>query len=293
MKQLLRLSVVCIGIASMGFGCGTAEKPKEAVVPSVASAPVPVNFDGLSPAESAKKINLVKANVIKIRQSFSNQGDAMARQLGWGPEVTFDVVIRRFAPGYEAEIEWRRSTSVKTGLTTASSTGMVNRQFTGAFTGATLQNSHSLMLPSVWIEGERDAFGSGLLWISSDVYENLVKSKMSTFTLGLFDQNAFNTVKGSAMFTGVIQKLKAESAKPIYKDTTLTIADAPTVMSLNVNGKPVNVEVVVAHNWLSDIVILNNPQNPLVLRVTMKQIPGVSADGFFDYEVTDLTGIMQ
>ena len=293
MKYLFRFSVFMVGIALMGFGCTGTPQLVENTVPVVVPASVPVNFDGLSPAEAAKKINFVKANVIQIHQSFTNQGDAVARQLGWGPDVTLQVVIRRFAPGYQAEIEWRRHTSIQTGLATASSTGVETREFTGAFTGGALQASHALMLPSTWVDGERDAFGAGLLWISSDVYENLVKSKMSTLTFGLFDQNAFNTVKGSSLFTDAVTKLKAESQKAVYKDPTLTVADAPTVMSLRVNGKPVNVEVIVAHNWLGDLVILHNPQNPLVLRVTMKQLPGMNLGGLFDYEVTDVTGIMQ
>ena len=292
MNYFSSFAAVCIGITLVGAGCSSVATPKTESSAPVA-APAQAKFDGISPSEASRKINLTASNIIKINQHFSNQGDAMARQLGWGPDVAYDVVVRRFAPGYRADVEWKRFTSVKAGLATASSTGIEDRQYVGSIVDGALQDGHSISLPSLWTEGEHSAFGSGILWLSSDVYENIVKSKLSTLTVGVLDKNQYNAVKGSSMFTKTIEQIVRESLRPGQKDLTLTQADAPTVMSLNVNGSPVNVEVIVMHNWFADMVVLNNPQNPLVLRVTTKKIPGVNADGFFNYEVRAIEGITE
>lgn len=280
-RVLFLLSILSV----LGFGCN----PQTPSSPSPsASGPKPVDLSGLSPHDAAQKIVVTSSSVIELRSKFTGSGIGIAHELGWGNEADYEIVIRRFAPGNRADIEWKRSTNFK------KSDGQdEKRQYVGTILGAALRQSHDMVLPSLWVEGERDALGTGILWLSQDVYENLSRTHESTWTFGILNKELFGVVTSSAAFTRVIHQLTQESSKPIYKDPTLTSADSPTVQKLKINGQEVEVEVVTAHNWLGEFTFLNNPQNPIILRASIKTIPGARNDGFFDYTVTELKDIQE
>ena len=68
-------------------------------------------------------------------------------------------------------------------------------------------------------------------------------------------------------------------------------------LSLIVNGKETKVSVIRAHNWYGEMVVLNNPQNPLILRMSFNPLTTAAAEimgkekglkTLFGYEIKSL-----
>lgn len=282
-------SVLLLALPLFGWGCRPAAAPQ-----TTPAGPKPATFDNLSPSDAAKKVAFVPSSVIRLRQTFRSAGAALAKEAGWGSEIDREVVIRKFAPGVRADVEWKAVTSVplkepKDGQTAES------KQYTGTVLDGNLQSSRDLFLPVYWAEGERSALNSSLLWLSRDVYENLVKGGVSTFGFGIVTPDQYGSLKmGPALAKGV-RSLESEVKRIIdRKDVYLTTAEPErSEWTLKINGQDVKVEVLKAKSWFGEIVALNNPQNPLVLKVTVNKLADGALEGYFDYEVTELRDLQE
>lgn len=264
----------------VGGGCFGKSTPVNQ--PEGPAGPKPATFEALTPADAAKKINLTKGSVIVMTQSFSGSGKAIAEKLGWGETLSRDVIIRRFAPKVHAELEWK--------ITTEGATG--TKQYAGAVLGGDLQNSPDAFLPSFWLEGERDALSGSIVWLSSDTYENLARSKSGTFRINLDNVPSEPFLNVDPYLKG-INALQAEVKKVIgRKDVYLATAGDVTTMSLKINGKDVDVEVLPIQSWFGAFTVLNNPQNPLILEYK-STLPEKTLDGFLDFKVTEIREIQE
>lgn len=287
------LRIVCgaLLLTLVGAGCARSSStangdPSPSSQSTTTSSPV---FEQLAPADAARQLNLVVGNAILLHQSFSGGAQSLVSKWGWGKEADYTVIVKKFAPGYFADVAWSRKMMVPRPANHPGSAKEIERQLTGTVTGGVLQTSHDLYLPTLWNEGDHPAFGSSLLWLSTEEYENFAKTNVSTFRFGFFEKNLTSAVKPNAEFQKLLTELDAETKKPGVKDVALTMAELPSEWPLKINGKDVRVEVRKAKNWFGEIVFLNNPQNPLVLQVTLdKKLLGGKLDGLFDYTVTEI-----
>lgn len=286
MKTSFSIVAIVGLLAVFGAGCFSGSRTSTS---DPISQDLSASFDGMSPHDVAQNLNFAVGNAIVLRQDFSDASASIASRFGWGSSATTTVVIKRFAPAVAAEVEWSRETMVADKGSKKDKPSTMSRVLTGTLTGGVLRDAHDLHLPSLWREGIYPAFGTSLLWLSQDEFENLDRTNVSTFRFGFFSSNVSTGLAPYPDVLKLLSTLEADSTKPGIKDVTLTQADAPKVQKLRINGKEVDVEVREARNWFGTFVYLNNQQNPLILKVELnKHLVGGKLGSFFDYHVTEI-----
>ena len=291
-RPLLSTLIVLGLVSAFGAGCtlpsasslrqalGASDGSSSSTSEKELTGPKPANFDGLSPSQAAQKIAFVGGDVIVMQQGFHGIGGQLAQTLGFGGgSGERDVVIRSFAPQNSAAIEWKLNATVAPDAKDHADTGA--RQTTGSLVNAKLQSGHKLYLPGYWPQkNDADALDTSLIWLSSQVYADLTKNKVTTLDLGVTDETLSKSFAGSAQVQTAVEKIRelADSAgahKDIY---TMTADDGPSTMSLLINGKEVTVQVIQARNWFGEITVLDNKMNPLVLDVELDPLMLAAAD---------------
>lgn len=285
------LAAVLMLVALSGWGCGQKTSSGSLNVTSGEtgpSGPKPLQAAGLSAEDLTKKINFVAGNVVVMNEKFYGKGAGLAKSLGFGDkEVQREIVIKRFAPGHLAELEWKTTYKNERGA---------DEQKIGALVGADLQSSHELYLPALWPDGVKNAYATGLIWLSADVYENLSRSGLSTHDFGLLNETIVAQEPTSTALQASLFALKDSIDKvPGNTDVTLTKGTTTTVdWPLKVNGVDAKVKAYQARGWFGEIVFLANPQNPLVLKVKANAMPDDSMlNGLLDYEITELRDLQE
>jgi len=263
--------------ATLGLGCSALTDISSPVVSKTDTVKTP-------------QLNLVPGSILVMRQGFAGIAGSLADKLGFGGgEGTRVIVIKRFAPGYTADIEWKLTTKVKK-LTPKDSD---LRQFSGSLSGVDLLRTHKLYLPGYWQEGEHGAFGTSALWVSEIVFEDLTKLKNTTLNFGILDQELYAGLKIAEDLKPVLRKLNVNiDLIGAHTDVYFMTAEPElTDWKLVVNGKTVTVQVIKARNWFGEIVVLNNKQNPLVLKVTLNPVGSNFLKNGLGYEITELRDV--
>lgn len=278
----IALCVAAAFVALAAFGC--QKKTGSTVQSNIATGFKPLVVDNLSPDDLTKRITFVPGSLINIKHSFVDD-KVIARPFGYPPgDFVRTAVIRRFAPANYSEIEWRMD--VKDGKAI---NGLV-----GTVVGVDLKVAHEMFLPALWRVNDRNALGTSAVWLSGEVYENLSKSGLSTFDFGLLNTSLLGQVSTSTGFQSEVKALAAEAGRISDRtDVRLTkVTETNIEWPLKVNGKDVKVKVFKAKNWFGELVVLDNPQDPLVLKVKMADLPGApNLSKMLDYEITELRDI--
>ncbi|MBI5655126.1 hypothetical protein HZC53_05765 [Candidatus Uhrbacteria bacterium] len=288
-KTILGKIILTLALTAVyGWGCGNPTVQKDTQLPSGLSGPKVLVAANLSADDLTKKINLASGSVVVLKQEYSGQGLEMAKALGiGGKEAKREVVIKRFAPGQLAEVEWK--------LTYKAADGS-NQQHVGALTGADLLSSREMYLPALWPDGVNNSYGLGLLWLSAESYENLTKSGFGTFDFGLTNRTMIDYASTTVGLQAALNKLQT-SISDISAKTEVSLSRAATSTTewpLKVNGTDAKVKVYTAKNWFGEAVFLANQQYPLVLKIKMNELPdGSKLNGLLDYEVTELRDLQE
>lgn len=282
-RLLLVLGGVVFPLMVLGAGCSRPATHGSGQSQTSLQVPKPPAIKDMSPHDAARAINFIGGNVIELHQHIRGTASAFAVQHGVGANGgTEEVVIKSFGPPYTASFDWKLSTEVTV------KGKQEEKQYVGSIMDANLQNAYELYPPAYWNEGVQSALGTGGLWLSRDVYENLEKTRISTMKYG-FEDPQLLTFRSKDFMDPALQ-LKAHVDK-ILPHTDVYLTQAETNFgsyTLLVNGATTTVETINAHNWFGDMVVLNNPENPLVLKMTTGDLPVPELNGLFDYEVTKL-----
>lgn len=278
-----------LGLSLVGAGCGASSSPTQQMPSDVVTGPKKANFENVSPQDATKKIVLVPGTVLTTRQQFQDKGQDLAKSLGWGNTVERDLVVKRFAPGNFAEIDWKLKTSVPTkdGKTE-------NRQQSGNIAGFDIKQSPDVLSPSLWMEGNRNAGGASGIWLSANVFENLSKNQASTLRFSMTNAQVLDLLglptSTKAQFDTYRKNVVSIGSK---KDIEYATAGAdPIRVDINANGSRVTVEALQVTSWYGKLIVLNNPQNPLILKFTpSKEFEAATISGYFGFEVTDIKDI--
>jgi len=278
------LTLALAGLTLAAFGC--RKTPSPAAQTSVATGFRPLVVDNLGPEELTKRIALVPGSLINIKHAFADD-KGIARTFGYPPgEFTRTAVIRRFAPANYSEVEWRMDVKDDKAIN-----GLV-----GTVVSIDLKTARETFLPALWRTDDRNALGTSAIWLSAEVYENLSKSGLSTFDFGLLNSSLLGQVSTSTAFRTEADALKAETDRISDRtDVRLTkVTETKIDWPLKVNGKDVKVRVFRAKGWFGEMVVLDNPQNPLVLKVALNELPGApNLSKMLDYEITELRDIQE
>lgn len=298
-RNVIRTSICFILCAvALGAGCWqerSVEKVEQTVPQSgTASGPKRLSIEGRSAKDLTSAIKLVASSVIVMRENVTAVDPALVAEtaLGMG-ENKRTLVIRRFAPGNLAHVDWKLDYKKQ------SNGKLQNMQVTGNIIDSHLLESYKAFFPALWPEGDGGEAGSSLIWLSQDVYENFSKGEMSTFYYGLGDGELLRGLKlkpGSKVEAAAL-RLKREGERVIeaeHKDVYLSKTTSQVIeKQLTINGVIAKVEAMKITSWFGEMTVLKNPYYPLILEVKTSQPVRKEFGTLFDYEIFELKDIQE
>jgi hypothetical protein len=157
--------------------------------------------------------------------------------------------------------------------------------------------SHDLSLPAEWDVGDR-VDRAGTLFVSGDVYQELSRTGYSTVFIDV--ANAARMAVGGDEAQNAFLKEIADRAKSLDGKTEVDLMKAEpgrVDYPVKINGMDSTVKAIKAKNWYGEILVLDDPQNPLVLRFDFNpDLEGIKASehdvkvlkGLLSYSVTEI-----
>ncbi len=292
-QHAIRVAMALGLLVTFGAGCAISQGSGLHFPTSTSTGASSTGTGAADPLEAAKKIIPEASSVITMRESFTGPGLAYARTLGYGPEVTRTIALQRYAPRVLSSLQWKADTQITEPNVKTGKPELVNKQYVGTLNETNLQSSHELYPPIYW-NGEQSAAGSGGLWISQDVFEDLSKVHESTLKYGVEDGEFLDRARSTdASVISVVKDLQSRINAVIDRtDVFLTTATTGTD-DLLVDGTTTTVQVIRATNWFGTIDILDNPDDPLILRMKIGNPGGMDFGGLYDYEITEIKDIIK
>jgi hypothetical protein len=315
-KTKISFSILLFTVAFVAAGCVKRAVPS---LPSIVpSEPKKTSWEDMTPTEVTEKLDFIPGSNLEMRQTVFGFGAKLADALaGNNKEGVRVVIIERFAPREVVNVSWSLKTKSesqdsKTAREEATKLKksipepeMVDTILTGNVKNFDLKNATMLYVPAFWpMKDEAPSFGSSGIWLPNDVFDSLSKNRVATLDFGLLDQ-ALQGIFGESSefkngFANLVKEMKKiENRTDVYKiDGEKDLVDWP----IKVNGKNVKVQVIKAKSWFGEIVVLNNSQNPLVLKLTLNPIiAGISGlvgdqkslGSLVGYEVTGLNDVFE
>lgn len=296
-----------------GAGCReVVQRAQEVTGPKMS------NFSNASPKEATAKINFVPGSYIETRQTFLGFGAKLAALLaGKGKDGTRVIVINRFAPREIANVDWKLASKVEAESSIKAREEarrlkkpepepvMVESVSTGGVLGFNLKDAHSLMLPAYWPEKEDGSpFGSSGIWLSADAFDDLSRNRITTLDLGILVPELQGPIAKLSDFKNAFSSLQAQVTGIENRvDVKKMQGEAELIeWPLKVNGQDTKVEVIKAKSWFGEIIVLNNSQNPLVLKATLNPLTSGGANlissvsllqSLLGYEVTAIGDVQE
>jgi len=311
---------VALLLLVVAFGAGCLWFKDNNILPA---GPRPAEFEGISPKEAAERINFVPGSRIEIRQTYLGVGAKIAEKLSGDDKSGVRIItIERFAPMNVANLSWQLSQYVETDESHQArldyETKVKNLEdgedapkepevdterqtVIGSLKDINLKSTHKIFLPAYWPTGDATTPDLSAIWVSAEIYEELKGTKNSTVYFGILDSALFGALATAAQFADSVAALQKDAAAISTRvDVDLVNADEPSEWELLVNGEEVTVQVIKARNWFGEFVVLDNPQNPLILKMTFNPISAGALDlisgtaflkSLLGYEVTQLNGV--
>ena len=309
-SKIASLGAIACSLALLGLGCDKApsflqqKQDKPTLTETV---------------EAAKAVEFIPGDSFTIRQTFMGVGGFLGNLASF-KDGEREVTITRFAPGHAANLDWslkavrEKADSIKArneyeaAMKDGKATGLPPRpEFEDIVTTGTVKNisldaSHGAFFPNYWSTEPLDLVGekSGLC-LSNDAFQELSRTRHTVLNFGVFDESAQKAAQGiddvKDAYKALRQQADSEGAK---RDLTLLEAEETTSdYTIRVNGEEKVVSVIKAKNWFGEIIVLNNAQNPLILKASLSPLKSGVADiasgtdafldKFFGYEITDIT----
>ncbi len=282
------LCLACVVFVAVGAGCRSFVAP-EGMDPGQAARGEALAK--LPPSEAAQKVNFVPGDTFELRQTMLGFGAALPELLGRRDGVK-RVTVNRFAPMNTADLAWNMTIQREKEASrkereayererdagkaaTLPATQYESREVNGTVTGIGLRSPHTLTLPASWQEGDRALRDeqSGL-WLSDDAYLELSRTGLTTLNFGVFDEETNRLAQGLQDVDKALTALRTRASED-GRNHDLTLLKAETervVVPLEINGVEVKVSAIRAKNWFGEVTVLENRQNPLVLKLTINPL---------------------
>lgn len=280
-----KLSAVCLAgilLASLGAGC---QAPK---LPSL--SPTSTQTSGTAADQVTAKLQLQPGDSFDIDQTFLGIGGVVSK-VADSIEGTRTVQITDFVPMKSANVSWQKVIERETdasrkaradaealrlkggaSATTTVPDPVIQRVVTtGTVTQIDLHAPHELYLPTYWKDGDNRLLqDKSAIWLSDDAFQELTRTNKTELDYGYLASGASAIVKNISALNASLSKLRnaATDVGKTQDPLLLEVVSTNEEMPLLVNGKQVNVSVIRARNWFGEVTILNNRQNPLVLKMT-------------------------
>lgn len=295
-----RIFIAAAAILFAGAGC--------AKTPAQPLAAPSVEIQKMSPKDAARAIRFKQGSGFEIHQAaLKVQGEFVKGDPALSQR---SVTLNEFTPGLNAKLQWTLQQKVetdeykktleefRTGATGTEPKPSYGLMVTaGSLSAINFGNAHKLLFPSLWPDGESAARSASAVWTSKTVYEELSRTRVSTVYLNILDGAAALAAENDDL-QKAIALLRTQSENALKKiDVDLMKAEGDVSnMKLQVNGKEATVQVIRARNWFGEMTVLDNPDNPLILKFSLNPpLTGDSAEAsrgmnylkdLFSFEIT-------
>ncbi len=205
-------------------------------------------------AAAAAEFDLRAGTQLTVRPSTLGVTGAIDEALG-NEERSVRVTLREVDPERALRLDWKSASA------------------SGTVVLSSYEGARAMLLPVFWPDGDARAYGNGGLWLSRAAFNALKINGTTEWRLGLAERTlatvssafeAFNrlsvTLSGSATSTAL--------ASPFQLKKTGTTDAFP----LMIDGRLTLVRAVRASSWFADLVILDNVDNPLILKVVVHPV---------------------
>ena len=151
--------------------------------------------------------------------------------------------------------------------------GWMTSAATGTLSLGAYEGAHVMLLPAFWIKGESSAEGNGGLWLSRAAYDELFGAGKTEWRLGLAENALSALSKAFKAFNDISAKLSGSAtatqvASPFMIEKTAVIEAYP----LTVDGRIVLVRAIKATSWFAEFLVLENRENPLILKIIVNPV---------------------
>lgn len=274
-----------------------------------------------SAKEAAARTTFDAGDTFEVRQTFFGLGGFLPDLTGSTKGVRY-VTVTRFVPKEVAAIRWmtveereseasqkaraeydrllsRKTYAIGEKVPPPPDAQKEKETAEGAITDLNLKTAHALFPPVYWTPGDPIIRNeqSGV-WLSDEAFEELRQTRKTVLHFGVLDATAGKISKNISHLRSALDRLRGQAQEdPKIKETTLLKADADFAdWTLKVNGQEVTVSAIRAKNWFGEILVLNNRQNPLILKMTLNpMLAGASVfnkqEGWshvFGFEITNV-----
>ncbi len=235
---------------------------------------------------SAEDLGFAENTMIVLEQTYlginhplSDQGKKTVTISSWNPSVSATLSWIQQDQQETAESRAAREAALQAPVgseTTVPDPVYETVTTQGTITTDALDDASAILLPKDWTAGDQNLSGqgNGVLWLSKKQYEELIQTRSTHLTLGAFDaalQKIHDLSTTAQHALAALQGTEASQQNDALGDATKITADADWgTMTLRLNDQQVKVKTVTAQNAFAAYVILANPNNPLILKVTPK-----------------------
>lgn len=159
------------------------------------------------------------------------------------------------------------------------------------------EDDRKMLLPAFWRPGETLVEGNGVLWLPRDAHRRLKQGQKVEWRLGL-GSHALDTASDILnTFRETVKKLFGDDGEEELSPFALKLVTEDGLFAVRVDGKMETLEVLQAKSWFADYLILDNPENPLILKVSVNPVAERALDAFsvlgvdtkaLGYEITEI-----
>lgn len=289
----------------------------------------------LSEDEAAAALTLTPGSEIILRPTVLGVSGKIAEWLGSSTDNR-DISITSWQPGETVGLSWQVVSQVETEESKArqaeydeqySQTPIgvkipdrPEREYeeitkSGTVSSTALAESNKLFLPDFWTEGDTEVQeDASLVWISQRSYDELVNTRKTTLSLGMFDESLAEAeqtteqVKGffsqlmdlipdSVLSSGEGENTDGNLSESVMDLTGIEAEGDWGSYTLSVNDVRTKVKVIKAGNAFADLTILANRDNPIILEIKLSPLaqgsleainPTNLARSFSGYEIFEI-----
>ncbi|MBI2473528.1 hypothetical protein HYV70_03180 [Candidatus Uhrbacteria bacterium] len=290
------------------------------------------DVSNLTPEQAASNLSFSVGDTFVLRPTVLGLGGSVVEWSGADEQIR-TVTLTDWIPNQKVHVTWESLVTVETSesqvareaydaqysqspvgveIPEAPEPVYEQRSQTGTIASQSLATATTLKLAQQWPVGDGGMVEESLVWLSPSQYSELINTRSTKVSLGLFDESLTRIEDTTAqaksfvdrisgffsLFTGDDSSVNNESTVPTIKNAT-TIEANPSwgVYSLDVDGVRTKVRVVEAKNSFASYKILANPENPIILEIQLTPLSQGNlkflskeglAKGFSGYEISQI-----